>query len=85
MTEDQKKKNHIKSETKRRKTIRGESIRITKIVPGAATDYRSEQKVIAHVAEYTKQLLKERAELVQTLEARGYAVEERLKQPRVNS
>ena len=85
LTEDQKKKNHIKSETKRRKTIRGESIRITKIVPGAAADYRSEQKVIAHVAEYTAQLLKERAELVQKLEARGYAVEERLKHPRVNS
>ena len=85
LTEDQKKANHITSEKKRRKTIRGESIRITKIIPGAAADFRSEQKVIAHVADYTAQLLQERAELIRELEVRGLAVEERLKNPRVNS
>ncbi|MCJ1339314.1 hypothetical protein MMC09_004603 [Bachmanniomyces sp. S44760] len=76
LTEQEKKKNHIQSEQKRRKAIRDAFDRLAEIVPGMAGQGRSEGLVLAKVVEMTRDEMEERKRLIHEIKAAGGAVDE---------
>ena len=63
LTSDQKKKNHIESEKKRREAIRAGFERLSQIIPGCEGSARSEAVVLQATVQYLREQL-ERKELL---------------------
>ncbi|TGZ84510.1 hypothetical protein EX30DRAFT_337037 [Ascodesmis nigricans] len=80
LSEQEKKNNHIASEQKRRLAIREGFDRLTEIVPGLEGQGRSESIVLKKSVDHMRDVLQERAELVQRIEALGGEVPPELKQ-----
>ena len=71
LTADQKKKNHIESEKKRREAIRAGFERLSQIIPGCEGQSRSEAVVLQRTVQYLKEQLAEKEKLKQTALSRG--------------
>lgn len=65
LTEEQKKKNHIVSESRRRDNIRLQFDKLVELVPTLTPLFaRSEHVIMSRTAEYIEQLRREKAELL---------------------
>ena len=73
LTQDQKKKNHIESEKKRREAIRGGFEALSNIIPGTQGQARSEAVVLQRTVQYLKEELAKKEELWQDAKARGWS------------
>ena len=71
LTAEQKKRNHIESEKKRREAIRGGFEKLSKLVPGCQGQSRSEAVVLQHTVQYLKQQLEQKEELRKQALAKG--------------
>lgn len=71
LTNEQKKKNHIESEKKRREAIRAGFENLSKIVPGCDGQARSESVVLQKTVKYLQDMLDQRAQLRQQAEQQG--------------
>ena len=71
LTAEQKKKNHIESEKKRREAIRAGFEKLADIVPGVQGQGRSEAVVLQATVQYLREMLGKKAELATQAEARG--------------
>lgn len=71
LTNEQKKKNHIESEKKRREAIRLGFENLSKIVPGCEGQARSESVVLQKTVKHLEAQLKKKEQLRQQAEAQG--------------
>lgn len=71
LTSEQKKKNHIESEKKRREAIRAGFERLSKIVPECEGQARSEAVVLQRTVQYLRQQLDEKEKLKKKALSRG--------------
>lgn len=71
LTQDQKKKNHIESEKKRREAIRAGFEKLAEIIPGCEGQARSEAVVLQRTVAYLQEQLEKKAQLKRTAMARG--------------
>lgn len=71
LTQEQKKKNHIESEKKRREAIRYGFERLSRIVPDCEGQARSEAVVLQRTVQYLKEQLAEKEKLKKQAMARG--------------
>ena len=71
LTADQKKRNHIESEKKRREAIRRGFEKLSVIVPECAGQARSESVVLQRTVAYLKEQVQRKAELKQIAFAKG--------------
>jgi len=71
LTEQEKKSNHIASEQKRRMAIREGFDRLTEIVPGLEGQGRSESVVLRKSVDHMREVLQERQELIERIQALG--------------
>lgn len=71
LTSEQKKKNHIESEKKRREAIRAGFERLSKIVPDCEGQARSEAVVLQRTVQYLREQLNEKESLKKTAMSRG--------------
>ena len=71
LTAEQKKKNHIESEKKRREAIRAGFEKLAEIVPGVQGQGRSEAVVLQATVQYLRDLLGKKAELAKQAQTRG--------------
>ncbi|KAL8722167.1 MAG: hypothetical protein Q9225_001311 [Loekoesia sp. 1 TL-2023] len=79
LTEEQRKRNHIKSETARRTALRAEFTEMIKLLPEVDEDaYRNEGFTLGKFMEYAKEKLAKRKALIKELESRGMDVEKDL-------
>ncbi|RKU43689.1 hypothetical protein DL546_000983 [Coniochaeta pulveracea] len=79
LTEEEKKKNHIASEQKRRQAIREGFDKLTEIVPGIEGQGRSEGIVLQATVNYSREQIEERRRLIHMIESNGGTVDENLK------
>ncbi|EMF14310.1 uncharacterized protein SEPMUDRAFT_25295, partial [Sphaerulina musiva SO2202] len=71
LTEEQKKKNHIESEKKRREAIRQGFDRLSTLVPGMQGQARSEAIVLAATVEHMRAMLAQREQIAAAATAKG--------------
>ena len=71
LTAEQKKKNHIESEKKRREAIRAGFEKLADIVPGVAGQGRSEAVVLQATVSYLRVMMGKKEQLKQQALARG--------------
>ena len=71
LTAEQKKKNHIESEKKRREAIRAGFEKLADIIPGVKGQARSEAVVLQAAVKYLRQQLDRKEELREQALARG--------------
>ncbi|KAK5171157.1 Transcription factor [Saxophila tyrrhenica] len=71
LTSEQKKKNHIESEKKRREAIRAGFERLSQIIPGAEGQSRSESVVLQKTVKYLKDQLERKEELKERADRQG--------------
>lgn len=71
LTEQEKKNNHIASEQKRRTAIRQGFDRLTEIVPGLEGQGRSESVVLKKSVDHMRDVLHERQQLIERIQALG--------------
>lgn len=71
LSEQEKKNNHIASEQKRRMAIREGFDRLTEIVPGLEGQGRSESVVLRKSVDHMREVLQERQELIERIQALG--------------
>src|ERR1700761_813861 len=71
LSAEQKKKNHIESEKKRREAIRAGFERLSQAVPGLEGQARSEAVVLQRTVEFLREQLQLKAELKQKAMKRG--------------
>ncbi|KAJ4295744.1 hypothetical protein N0V88_004446 [Collariella sp. IMI 366227] len=79
LTEEERKRNHIKSEQKRRAALRVRFEKLTTIVPDTEGQARSEGLVLNKTLDHIVDLMNDRRKMVQTLEARGISVDSKYK------
>lgn len=79
LTDAQKKKNHVKSENKRRENIREQYELLARLVPGMAGNAKSEHLLLGGAVDWALELMKERKRMVEEIEARGGVVDDDLK------
>lgn len=79
LTAHQKNTNHKDAENKRRNAIRDQFLELSRIVPGAKGQERSEYLMLQKTVSYLKKAMEERRELVQEIEKRGGTVEDNVK------
>jgi len=79
LTAHQKNTNHKDAENKRRNAIRDQFLELSRIVPGAKGQERSEYVMLQKTVSYLKKAMEERRELVQAIEKRGGIVEDDVK------
>lgn len=71
LTDEQKKKNHIESEKKRREAIRKGFEDLSKIVPGCSGQARSESVVLQKTVKYLQDILDKKDELKEQALSQG--------------
>lgn len=76
LTEEQKKKNHIESEKKRREAIRQGFDRLSTLVPGMQGQARSEAIVLAATVEHMRAMLAQREQIAAAATAKGWSNEQ---------
>ena len=76
LTEEQKKKNHIESEKKRREAIRQGFDRLSTLVPGMQGQARSEAIVLAATVEHMRAMVAQREQIAAAATAKGWTPEQ---------
>ncbi|KAF2211751.1 hypothetical protein CERZMDRAFT_11682, partial [Cercospora zeae-maydis SCOH1-5] len=76
LTEEQKKRNHIESEKKRREAIRNGFDRLSTIVPGMQGQARSEAIVLAATVDHMRAMLKQKEQIYAAAMAKGWSTEQ---------
>ncbi|USW53720.1 Putative myc-type, basic helix-loop-helix (bHLH) domain-containing protein [Septoria linicola] len=76
LTEEQKKRNHIESEKKRREAIRNGFDRLSTIVPGMQGQARSEAIVLAATVDHMRALLQQKEQIQAAATAKGWSLEQ---------
>lgn len=76
LTEEQKKKNHIESEKKRREAIRQGFDRLSTLVPGMQGQARSEAIVLAATVEHMRAMVAQREQIAAAATAKGWSAEQ---------
>lgn len=76
LTASQKNTNHKDAENKRRNAIRERFTELSKMVPGAEGQERSEQVMLGKTAEYLKDILQQQRELEALASQRGIVVDD---------
>lgn len=76
LTEEQKKRNHIESEKKRREAIRNGFDRLSTIVPGMQGQARSEAIVLAATVDHMRALLQQKEQIQAAATAKGWTLEQ---------
>ncbi|CAK1357517.1 hypothetical protein CB0940_07752 [Cercospora beticola] len=76
LTEEQKKRNHIESEKKRREAIRNGFDRLSTIVPGMQGQARSEAIVLAATVDYMRSMINQKDKIYAAAMEKGWTPEQ---------
>ena len=79
LTAHQKNTNHKDAENKRRNAIRDQFLELSRIVPGAKGQERSEYVMLQKTVAYLKEVMEDRRALINEIEQRGGKAEEEVK------